>query len=314
MHYSWKTLPITQFSHQNFLSFFCDCPCLISPSGFLFCTWDIHACFQKVQFSIHKMGLILGKKGREEERKESTDPLLRYVDSIGGQSWCSLICSKANGSSPSSEKANDLAFPADMMKSSYIPESPLLPSLIEIPQKIQQPQCCCCYSSCKLPPNNTHSPNFLQPSSSPRNQTGYKDYIPLWTRQWKAIWAPPNTIWVVNLRNLIILRRSANPTNSWNLISFKICIRYASLDHFTGKKINFNTSSSSCDKLVQQNPELGKTQHNLRGEFEEDDPTNSWNLIGGKTCRTCIGSISGPFCSKTNNNNSSSSSSSNKFV
>ncbi len=82
-----------------------------------------------------------------------------------------------------------------------------------------------------------------------------------------------------------------------------------------GKKINFNSSSSSssrCDKFVQQNPELGKIQHNLSGEFEEDDPTNSWNLISGKTCKTCIGSISGPFCSKTNNNNRSSSN--NKFV
>lgn len=161
------------------------------------------------------------------------------------------------------------------MKSSYTPDSPLLPSLIEIPQKIQQPQCCCCCCwSCKLPPNNTHSPNFLQPSSSPRNQTGYKDYIPLWTRQWKAIWAPPNTIWVVNLKNLMILRRSANPTNSWNLISFKICIRSVSLDHFTGKKINFNTSTSTstsrCDKFVQQNPETGK------------DPTQSEWWIWGR--------------------------------
>ncbi len=65
-----------------------------------------------------------------------------------------------------------------------------------------------------------------------------------------------------------------------------------------------------CSKILK----LGKTQHNLSDEFEEDDPTNSWNLISGKTCKTCIGSISGPFCSKTNNNNSSSSSSSNKFV
>jgi len=65
-----------------------------------------------------------------------------------------------------------------------------------------------------------------------------------------------------------------------------------------------------CSKILK----LGKTQHNLSGEFEEDDPTNSRNLISGKTCKTCIGNISGPFCSKPNNNNSSSSSSNNKFV
>lgn len=138
------------------------------------------------------------------------------------------------------------------------------PLSIKIPQKIQQPQCCCRYSSCKYHPT-THIPliscNLLQvPETrlgtkimSPCGQGNERQFglHPIKSEWWIwGIWWSVEDLPTQQTLEISSASKSALGMYIWTILQ--------------GEK-STSTAAAAADvtKFVQQNPELGKTQQTL---------------------------------------------------